>query len=53
MFEKETFLTGTMNSKQRVTKEHSLNKTKRNIFFNQAGTQVQNGCVKSESFMSS
>jgi hypothetical protein len=58
MLEKETFLTGTMNSKQRVTNEHLLNKLKqtehflKNCKFNQARTQVQNECVKSESFMS-
>lgn len=41
MFEKETFLTGTLNSKQRVTKEHSLNKTKLNILLKTASSIKQ------------
>lgn len=41
MFEKETFLTGTLNSKQRVTKEHLLNKTKLNIFLKTASSIKQ------------
>lgn len=56
--EEGTFLTPTMNSKQRITKNTnvSLKKTKhflKNSEFNLAGTQAQNRYKMSESFMSS